>query len=187
MSMPAIPTRYQGVNMRSRLEARWAAMFDLFGWDWEYEPLDLHGYIPDFVVHLPATTLLVEVKPIADVCSDLHDTADKINASGWAGDAWIAPVSPLLDGGKIGWARRHDYWIDGGLTVRWDNAQFLRCSGHDLDHVALVGHDGCCMTCGTRIDTTDRNVREFLLSCWREAGNMTQWRGAGSSTERDDK
>lgn len=46
----AIPTAYGGVNFRSRLEARWAAMFDLLGWRWEYEPLDLDGYIPDFLV-----------------------------------------------------------------------------------------------------------------------------------------
>ncbi len=39
---------YAGVQFRSRLEARWAAMFDLLGWPWEYEPVDLDGYIPDY-------------------------------------------------------------------------------------------------------------------------------------------
>ena len=29
----AIPTTYSGVVFRSRLEARWAAFFDLCGWD----------------------------------------------------------------------------------------------------------------------------------------------------------
>lgn len=41
--MHAIPTRYSGVQFRSRLEAKWAAMFDLFGWSWEYEPFDCVG------------------------------------------------------------------------------------------------------------------------------------------------
>ncbi len=58
----AIPTIYQGIEYRSRLEARWAAFFDLIGWQYTYEPLDGHGYIPDFLIHGDAP-LLVEVKP----------------------------------------------------------------------------------------------------------------------------
>lgn len=71
--MNAIPTKYAGVQFRSRLEARWAAFFDLVGWRWEYEPIDLAGYIPDFVVQRPLMSydevpgfdepFLVEVKP----------------------------------------------------------------------------------------------------------------------------
>lgn len=60
--MRAIPTVYAGVQFRSRLEARWAAFFDVVGWPWEYEPLDLAGYIPDFVLAFPMP-MLVEVKP----------------------------------------------------------------------------------------------------------------------------
>ena len=65
------PTKYRGTLFRSRLEARWAAFFDLAGWKWEYEPLDLHGWTPDFFVEFrcghsdcsPTHSLLVEVKP----------------------------------------------------------------------------------------------------------------------------
>lgn len=46
--MKAIPTVYGGVCFRSRLEARWAAFFDLIEWSWLYEPIDLNGWIPDF-------------------------------------------------------------------------------------------------------------------------------------------
>jgi hypothetical protein len=45
-----IPTIYKGVQFRSRLEAKWAAFFDLLGWRWHYEPLDLDGWIPDFLI-----------------------------------------------------------------------------------------------------------------------------------------
>lgn len=48
--MNAIPTVYAGVQMRSRLEATWAAFFDQMGWKWSYEPVDLDGWIPDFVL-----------------------------------------------------------------------------------------------------------------------------------------
>jgi hypothetical protein len=60
----SIPTTFQGLNMRSRLEAKWAHVFDQLGWKWHYEPLDFDGWIPDFVIdnglHKP---LLVDVKP----------------------------------------------------------------------------------------------------------------------------
>lgn len=56
----AIPTKYRDVVFRSRLEARWAAMFDLLGWKWNYEPFDLSGWIPDFMLN---SLVLVEIKP----------------------------------------------------------------------------------------------------------------------------
>lgn len=64
-------TTYHGVTFRSRLEARWAAFFDLVGWEWEYEPIDLVGWSPDFRVVIPCDhsecngqhVLLAEVKP----------------------------------------------------------------------------------------------------------------------------
>lgn len=70
-SIKAHPTIYKGVQFRSRLEARWAAFFDLIGWKWEYEPIDLKGWTPDFLVTFPCNhsecsgnhTLLVEIKP----------------------------------------------------------------------------------------------------------------------------
>lgn len=54
--------------MRSRLEARWARWFDLQGWEWEYEPLDLANWLPDFALTVPMPTgpalvALVECKP----------------------------------------------------------------------------------------------------------------------------
>jgi len=52
-NIKAHPTTYNGTQFRSRLEARWAAYFDLAGWDWEYEPVDLNGWSPDFRVEFP--------------------------------------------------------------------------------------------------------------------------------------
>src|SRR5690349_12918781 len=64
--MHAIPTTYASVNFRSRLEARWAAFLDGMGVPWDYEPLELDGYIPDFVLRPPGDDprrVIVEVKP----------------------------------------------------------------------------------------------------------------------------
>jgi len=64
--------------MRSRLEARWACWFDLKqDTRWEYEPLDLPGWIPDFVLHIGSANgpALAEVKPVRSLDSWL-DTAE---------------------------------------------------------------------------------------------------------------
>lgn len=59
----AIPTRYQGYQFRSRLEAKWACFFDLVNWRWEYEPVDMNGWIPDFVIKSAEKPVYVEIKP----------------------------------------------------------------------------------------------------------------------------
>jgi hypothetical protein len=57
------PTIYKGTKYRSRLEARWAAFFDLLGFTYQYEPYDLNGWTPDFVIYLGDKEILCEVKP----------------------------------------------------------------------------------------------------------------------------
>jgi len=62
--MQAIETVYNGYRFRSRLEARWAVVFDEAGLDYEYEKqgFELGGryYLPDF--HLPEPGWWIEVK-----------------------------------------------------------------------------------------------------------------------------
>jgi hypothetical protein len=58
-----IATTFNNRLFRSRLEARWAAFYDRLKWEWEYEPFDLEGWIPDFALYLGGQTYLVEVKP----------------------------------------------------------------------------------------------------------------------------
>lgn len=60
----AIETEYAGCRFRSRLEARWAVVFDQLDINWQYEPegLDINGvrYLPDF--YLPSVGAYAEVK-----------------------------------------------------------------------------------------------------------------------------
>ena len=55
MTMQPRPTVYRGVQMRSRLEARYAAAMDYLGWEWIYEPGAFASqdgqYLPDFKVN----------------------------------------------------------------------------------------------------------------------------------------
>jgi hypothetical protein len=63
MGQKGIPTSYRVRRYRSRLEARWASFFDLIRWPYEYEPFDLDGWIPDFII-LGEVPFLVEIKPV---------------------------------------------------------------------------------------------------------------------------
>jgi hypothetical protein len=73
-TIKAHPTLYNHVMFRSRLEARWAAFFDLVEWEWDYEPIDFRGWTPDFMLMVPNRRgplnsfhrLFVEVKPYFD-------------------------------------------------------------------------------------------------------------------------
>lgn len=75
----AIETAYRGYLFRSRLEAKWAAFFDLCGWPWSYEPKDLGGWIPDFAIG--EHPVLVEIKPFWRD-DEWGDAKEKIMASG---------------------------------------------------------------------------------------------------------
>jgi len=56
--LPALETRYAGCRFRSRLEARWAVLFDHLDIRWEYEAEGFDtpagNYLPDFRVKLDA-------------------------------------------------------------------------------------------------------------------------------------
>jgi hypothetical protein len=62
------PTLYNGRKFRSRLEARWQYVFDKLGWTSEYEPSEINGRNPDFIIQCfspayPTNHIIVEVKP----------------------------------------------------------------------------------------------------------------------------
>lgn len=66
MAIQAIATHYDGYLFRSRLEARWAVLFNRFGIRYQYEPqgfrlADGQRYLPDF--WLESVSMWAEVKP----------------------------------------------------------------------------------------------------------------------------
>ncbi len=199
--MNAIPTRYAGVQFRSRLEARWAAMFDLLGWRWEYEPIDLDGYIPDFVLQF-AQPLLVEVKPLEHwpcpvagcvACNphdamvrDLHDRAfAKVRSSGWTGQAMLVGAV-LMPPGRLAVPRIGRSVPDGPPGDVDEGAldlesfypdrvlvQCRRCPSIRIWHD--IPEDVAWL--GTCCDDSDRRSSELdPTALWREAGNRVQWR-----------
>lgn len=98
-NISAKETEYQGRLFRSRLEARWAAFFDLCGWNWEYEPFDLEGWSPDFIIY-GLKDILVEVKPINIFDGEI---VLKLNRAHPNGTVFLLGCS--FNDNVIGWAR----------------------------------------------------------------------------------
>jgi len=99
MGIAAVPSTYAGYQMRSRLEARWAAMFDAVGWRWEYEPADCAGYSPDFLIH-GVHPVLVEVRPAVtyeDYKTQATSVLTRLGGQ-WTGDVLVVGVSPVMGG-----------------------------------------------------------------------------------------
>lgn len=190
MTPHGIPTIYNGVQYRSRLEARWAAFFDLLGWKYQYEPFELPGWIPDFLL-LGAWPTLVEVKPVLEFPEDIALEIE---------DACLPDHELLIVGCTIPIGERpslNNFWIDRGPfgwlgeemeegSVCWGDACFGRwragggrfgfCHSEQsfTDRIS-GGYDGGCHG--------DIHFEwKEVLDLWNRAGNLTQWRGKQSVT-----
>lgn len=175
--MNAIPTTVNGLRFRSRLEATWAAFFDACGWGWEYEPLDLNGYIPDFVLKF-YKPLIVEVKPCLTI-GELNEHTSKIDDSGWNGEVLIlgthlfdSPFAPV----SLGLLRQIEA-VEGDLHWCWAQAIFHKCTNCGS---FSVYHDEWSYRCranecydGNSFHDTD--VEAIAKRMWNESKTKSQW------------
>ena len=199
MTRTGIPTTYSGGRFRSRLEARWAAMFDLLDWAWTYEPFDGAGYVPDFLV-TGDRALLVEVKPAADTTQLAHEwTKVRDGLTGhWDGDVLLLGATPLphqRDGSAWGWdepdrpcagllAEYHpghgpdDPWGPQNPSWTLDDAQWITCRACDRRAVFHASHTYASRPCGHY--SGDDYLGTFhtarIHELWARAGSAVQWR-----------
>lgn len=148
--MSAIPTPYRGHVMRSRLEARWAAFFDVLGLPWDYEPqgyeLDGLRYLPDF--WLPTVRsrgvsggIYFEVKPEAP--TEAEERKARMLAHVRQRPVLIAGRAPrhgefeALNEYAEG---PHGTWEDDGLS-------FGRCALCDAVSISRYVRDQQCTAC----------------------------------------
>lgn len=167
----AHPTMYNGVQYRSRLEARWAAFFDLIGWKHEYEPIDLQGWSPDFILHGKKRSTLVEVKPVYEIPDDVTEKID-LAVPDENQEVLILGVAPFfcdnIEHHCVGWLREEEgCWDKAPFTLHsalgfCHETQSFRCRITEL-------YDGGYW--GSSSDITKQ-----VEAAWRKAGNTVQWR-----------
>jgi hypothetical protein len=193
-----IPTMHNGIKYRSLLEAKWASFFTRIGWQFEYEPFEGNGYIPDFVIY-GQTPFAVEVKPAVS-WKELYDHKDKV-AEGlfgvWQHDVLIVGASPfaLIDEcGDAAVGLLGEYQHDMGPDPQ-------SIGEKDCDREGFIFGSGIwsrCPACGEPAVTHDymswqrrpcshydgsqwavgRGELEALRVHWKRACNEVQWRGA---------
>lgn len=183
-NIKAIPTAYAGVNFRSRLEARWAAFFDLCGWEWDYEPFDLDGWAPDFLLRgkVPA---LVEVKPVsfnAGQKTDKHKERLVTQARAAAGKAFrVGGSSERIVVGLGPFEVCSGEWALGVFAHQrmWDDADvalLYRGVRTTLDYASMEG--SFQYRIGGQSDG-DHHLKQLTDDTpevmWRTAGNAVQW------------
>lgn len=184
-------TVYRRQRFRSRLEARWAAFFDLIEWPWEYEPFDAHRYIPDFAV-VGDCALLVDVKPALDLDALFArtDWLDTALDGYWRGDVLAVGATPLFHETKehrvfydaLPAAGVLGQWLDyspGGRS--WDVGLWAACECH---YPAAVAHQTMSFRrnpCGFYDGDTMNDPPGDLEDRWREAGAVTRWEPAEGS------
>lgn len=158
----AIPTTYAGVNFRSRLEARWGAFLDLAGLKWEYEPFDLEGWAPDFLIRTSVGPVLAEVKP--------YDVVDFMKWQVLAGGQCV--TIPEYEK-AFAHARQHQVLLLGSSPVFHDipfpfglPVSVPRDASHTYDEIIDALY----------VDDMER--------VWREAGNVVQWDATSHNKRR---
>ena len=183
--MKAIPTIYEGRQYRSRLEAKWAAFFRLAGWEVEYEPYDLDGWIPDFIIrgnkhdgweNYPNEQhrdhILVEVKPVIEFPGVVAERLQPLCPDN--AEILICGCGLLDRGYGLGWLWDGERWCKAPLG-HWEKGNgvigFCHESGSFHDRIS-GGYDG-----GT-YGGLSRNTRMLKdpVTVWNSASNAVQWK-----------
>ena len=189
----AIATNYRQYEFRSRLEAKWAAFFDLCGWSWSYEPVDHNGWIPDFAIGYRPT--LVEVKPFFREHEWL-EAVEKIRQSQCqepvillgADPSWIAVENDEMHNGgpMIGWLLDSPLRDESGKESRFMEAlHFGLTEGNDK--LGLCPMEGAWNNWiwsappvshankWSRVSLYGQDIETHLVSKWANACNIAKW------------
>lgn len=158
--MQAIETNYGGYRFRSRLEARWAVVFDCMGLRWEYEPEGFEmgdgvRYLPDF--RLPELSLWLEVKPPIPVAAE---DVKKIGAFQFAlAQSSANPWRMLVLWGTPG---EHEIRNESNASGASEFLSCPKCRRVLIGQLNPVKGEGDpmfttnCPTCGPVVDSLDR-------------------------------
>jgi hypothetical protein len=204
--MKAIPINIEGIQFRSKLEARWYLFMKNLGWNIEYEPEieGIVGWIPDFLIIGNGTKVLVEVKPLQTLVDFEGDyasqTVKKIENSikNIKVDA-ILLVGSSLNLKKAGLGGEHCF-VGGKIIRNYDNkdcpdvkfyednfAYTTRTAGQfkvgvcdeEIWYHDVINndHEG-----GYDLDKYDR---DFIYECWNKAGSKLQWKNKVEIDEKE--
>jgi hypothetical protein len=165
------------VRYRSRLEARWAAFFAELGWSFYYEPQELPGWAPDFLIDGPDASVFVEVKPalgrtvasskVATALSSLGNEQRVFGLVVSEGPINAKGASESVIGDAFGWDGDLCRWCWGGARL------VTRRRRHPLDFdLHWDAEDACLLAAGNETSGNVVSVNQWTAttlwsSAWR--------------------
>lgn len=183
-SIKAIPTEYGGVRFRSRLEARWAAFFDRMGYSWDYEPFDLSGWTPDFVLRNlnGQPSVLIEVKPVEVNVTGHYRVLEDVAAKAIAHSqehlvvcCGLAPIQSSKYSAECGTGEDLPGLDRLAAPDRWEVPPAIGSGSVLTYRIARIGVLLERLPIGPEYLCTAENP-DVVRRAWAAAGNDTQWR-----------
>ena len=141
------------------MKVKWAYVFDKLNLNWEYEPFELKGYIPDFIIIIDGKQILIEIKSDLNIWENKNnDYEHKIKSSGWQNDFVIL-------GGNIKKDNDFSYLIGYGYMDNKYSKIFLKKLKNNLIIFSIDNN------------TNNNNLIDNLDQLWIESKNKYQWKG----------
>jgi hypothetical protein len=170
-SIPTVGLR--GIEYRSRVEAKWAYMFDGLGWQWTYEPEDAPGYIPDFCLTWGSLEMVIEIKSnssFAALCERFNGDYEKAREC-------LRGRPFILLGGAV-WKNDHGTLIGMGKHGSNTFSVFVVGDGFDHWHMKLLSDDGKLMGMypPQSFDQILDSQHTTVNSMWISASNKFKWK-----------
>ena len=176
----AKPTIFRGVIYRSRLEAKWAAMFSLLRWEFQYEPENLRGWLPDFLIQQGRHILYVECRP-AYAQGEVRDRIERAIVDGGAAFSAMM-VGEMPTYGRFGASLGEAFTdLSGGYEpiFGWDTADLTVPRRQSSPAYSLEISSGAPLLGGGNTCGKDRVEADLghALSLWAKACNEVRFKG----------
>jgi hypothetical protein len=197
--IPTIGVR--GIQYRSRIEAQYAYIFEKLGWDWEYEPIDLEGYIPDFIIKFGGEEFLIEIKGDTNIWKEevYKPHIDKILQSGWKGQFGILGSVYKKSYDYTGYLRinigklyQNKWEVHEPATPALENAFHIDdliivyCNQVEKFYVDGLNRKEIFDSSFDRHETYNYIAHAFQ-NLWADAKNNVQWKGKQNTQQIKDK
>ena len=166
-TIKAHPTEFMGTIYRSRLEARWAAFFPLAKIEYQYEPVDLHGWTPDFRLSWPCTHSECNFITMPDGSCGVDPARGRVHSI-------LVEVKPYISISQFKGHKCMDHFYGEGIPAD---------SSAAFGENPSVTYWEMCHGAGGGVCTIEDDVnwmssrRDYIdiNSLWAEAGNITRW------------
>ncbi len=177
------------IQFRSKIEAQWAYLFQSFGWNWEYEPYELKGYIPDFLITMNKVQILIEIKGDNNIWEEYNPHLKKIRDSGWKGVVIIlgstfkeSNSNYNANVGIISFVREGSSKLEkyDDVCIRFsDNTNRWDFGGNMMEY----DYDFSC----NYWKEDSHETYEKFSKMWSIAKNLTQWKGKQNLNNKHNK